>query len=1199
MILDSPIISGSSTVTGDLTVLGTLTASVSGSVTSASYATNAETLDGLDSTSFTTTSSFTAYTASTNASILSIAQNIAILYVSSSVLDSRVTITEATASSLTIASSSFSTRVSASEASISNLTTASSSFSTRTTNLETASGSFSTRVTSNESNISSLQTASGSFSTRTTNLETASGSFSTRTTNLETASGSFSTRVTNAESSITSLNSRSGSFATTGSNRFIGNQTITGSLFITENLTVLGSSSISYVSQSTLNIGTNLITVNAQNPSIRFGGLAVIDSGSAPQVSGSWLFDSIQNRWIMIHQQTAGGALTSSIALMGPETYNNLGSETQITQNRLVKGVAGASGEHIGDSNISDTGTVVSINSATQITGSLGVTGAITFANTISATQYTAQSDTAYYRVRRAAGTDVGYIADSGTWGDSGTDFSIGASSTNLRFYTNNSVTERMRLDSAGRLGIGTTSVTSGYRMEVVGDILLSTTSGNRSLVLTTTNANAALNTIAGTGLELATDGSNRNLAFRTGATTAMYINSSANVGIGTTSPTNSRLLIAGTHVSGNSILGVVPIGNQVATIGLYNSSGTRRGLFYSDTGFVRVESDTDPIQIYAGGVNGLNITTGGNVSIGTTNPQSQLHIYNSGGTATLRLHGTRNSDGSVGILNFSNITDITGGYIIGSIGVDRSGFDNGGAMIFSTATAASTPTERMRITSGGVVQIGQGVGNDAATRYLQIQGSGTNAAVLELINYWNGTAYTAGVYGGKGSNAAATLLFKVAFFNGSAAQQRDAMFINESGNVGIGTTNPLSPLHIQAAEPTLRIVDSNDSGVLFIGNTGGFSYIRPFSRDFRFLNAAGSSMAIITSGGNVGIGLTNPSYKLHVVGSTDIINATSTTTNARINIGHSGNGGYVGYANIGAGDAANTFYVTNGSGVIGNGITMNNAGAVTISSSVTTTLLDISGNSLTPVSVSDRLAIGSASSYRWIQSFGSTPLSINPLGNNVGIGTASPTDKLHIFSSATTGEIRLGGGNGSGNARMYFQAHPSTAYIDMYGNSQYLPLQINANPLLFNGGNVGIGTTSPGDRLEVIGDIKQATTTSVGGKYARKVIHTGSNFDNPTVNLYVAGTDTNAVNLIKVTVFQTLFGSEAGNIHVGYARIIGQNASGQVTTMTVEHNGGTANVGTLSWSGHTLRYTCNRASNYDGYEIIVEISGQLALSSW
>ena len=62
----------------------------------------------------------------------------------------------------------------------------------------------------------------------------------------------------------------------------------------------------------------------------------------------------------------------------------------------------------------------------------------------------TSQADTAYYRIRRASAADVGYVTDSGTWGDSGTDFAIGASSSNLRFYTNNSATERMRLDSGG-----------------------------------------------------------------------------------------------------------------------------------------------------------------------------------------------------------------------------------------------------------------------------------------------------------------------------------------------------------------------------------------------------------------------------------------------------------------------------------------------------------------------------------------------------------------------------------------------------------------------------------------------------------------------------------------------------------------------------------------------------------------------------
>ncbi len=336
----------------------------------------------LDAT-FATDAQLTAVSQSFSSSLSTVSES----------LSSRVANNEATGSSLTTASSSFSTRVTNTEATASSLVTASGSFSTRTTNLETASGSFSTRVTNteatasslttasssfstrvtnNESNISSLQTASGSFSTRTTNLETASGSFSTRTTNLETASGSFSTRVTNAESSITSLNSKTGSYATTGSNRFIGNQTITGSLFVTENLTVLGSSSISYVSQSTLNIGTNLITVNAQNPSIRFGGLAVIDSGSSPQVSGSWLFDSVQDRWIMIHQQTSGGTLTSSIAIMGPETYNDLGGELYIAENRLVKSTGI---EHLAASNISDNGTTVTMLSNTVVNGTFSATG--------------------------------------------------------------------------------------------------------------------------------------------------------------------------------------------------------------------------------------------------------------------------------------------------------------------------------------------------------------------------------------------------------------------------------------------------------------------------------------------------------------------------------------------------------------------------------------------------------------------------------------------------------------------------------------------------------------------------------------------------------------------------------------------------------------------------------------------------------
>jgi hypothetical protein len=167
---------------------------------------------------------------------------------------------------------------------------------------------------------------------------------------------------------------KSASLATTGSNTFIGNQTITGSLVVTSNFTLLGSASIQYISESTLNIGTNLITVNTNTPSVRFGGLAVIDSGSSPLTSASFLYDSVQDEFIFVHRGD-GTNITSSHFVLGPETYNSLGNETYLTVNRIPKGVGN---EHLNDSNISDNGSLVNINSNTNITGSLLVSGSQT-----------------------------------------------------------------------------------------------------------------------------------------------------------------------------------------------------------------------------------------------------------------------------------------------------------------------------------------------------------------------------------------------------------------------------------------------------------------------------------------------------------------------------------------------------------------------------------------------------------------------------------------------------------------------------------------------------------------------------------------------------------------------------------------------------------------------------------------------------
>lgn len=128
-------------------------------------------------------------------------------------------------------------------------------------------------------------------------------------------------------------------------------------------------SSIQYITSSQFDVSTNVIKLNTTAP-LRYGGVEVVDSGSTPFRSGSLLFDSQNNQWIFVHQNT-GGATTSSVLIMGPQTFNNIGGEFTIGTNRLTKGSGADLGEHITSSNITDTGTIVSINSATEITGSL------------------------------------------------------------------------------------------------------------------------------------------------------------------------------------------------------------------------------------------------------------------------------------------------------------------------------------------------------------------------------------------------------------------------------------------------------------------------------------------------------------------------------------------------------------------------------------------------------------------------------------------------------------------------------------------------------------------------------------------------------------------------------------------------------------------------------------------------------------
>jgi hypothetical protein len=222
------------------------------------------------------------------------------------------------------------------------------------TALEIATGSSNASVTALNSFTSSIDTT---IKTK-INTDGIISSSAQIITNLPTGTVSGSSQLTNTFAGLSSVNT------------FTGNQTITGSLYITQDLVVQGSASIQTISSSRLDIGDNIIQLNVNSPSLRFGGIEIYDSGLVGN-SGSFLYDSLHDEFIFVHKGN-GTNVTSSHFVLGPETYDNLGTETYLTNNRLPKGTGK---EHLNDSNITDTGTLITLGSNTFVNGTFYATG--------------------------------------------------------------------------------------------------------------------------------------------------------------------------------------------------------------------------------------------------------------------------------------------------------------------------------------------------------------------------------------------------------------------------------------------------------------------------------------------------------------------------------------------------------------------------------------------------------------------------------------------------------------------------------------------------------------------------------------------------------------------------------------------------------------------------------------------------------
>jgi hypothetical protein len=278
---------------------------------------------------------------------------------------------------------------------------------------------------------------------------------------------------------------------------------------------------------------------------------------------------------------------------------------------------------------------------------------------------------------------------------------------------------------------------------------------------------------------------------------------------------------------------------------------------------------------INSSGSNLLFVRNDGNIGIGTTSPAEILEIS---GSLKFVNCSTRIARGDNNNISFNATTSSAGHY---GIYINNTATTNGrNFRLASYADGTNAGSFRLRDDTAGTDRLivssagNLGINADPSDR-IHISGSQTTIRLNNSLGYDTQLRFIDTVsdwsVGVNTTNSAGAGCFNIR--SNTAGSHR--LVIDTNGNVGLGTVSPSTKLEVVATGTTSVDIAhfSNSNGVekakfaLSSGGDGTLALIDGSNNSNIFLSSNASTNSYINCG-NVGIGTTNPGYKLQVSGS-------------------------------------------------------------------------------------------------------------------------------------------------------------------------------------------------------------------------------------------------------------------------------------------------------------------------------------------